>query len=78
MLIGTLRPAVVLPAETLHRLSASELTLVLGHELAHIRRGDLLWSFVGYPVSEYTPALNSASSEYPGEIGRSKSWTQPA
>lgn len=46
MLIGTLRPAVVLPVETLHRLSADELLLVFGHELAHVRRGDLLWSFV--------------------------------
>jgi len=41
MLIGIFRPAIVIPTETLGRLSISEQTMVLGHELAHIRRGDL-------------------------------------
>ena len=43
MLIGILRPAIVVPAGTLRKLSPPELAMVLGHELAHIRRGDLLW-----------------------------------
>ena len=34
MLIGIFRPAIVIPAETLGRLSISEQTMVLGHELA--------------------------------------------
>jgi len=46
MLIGILRPAIVIPSETLKRLSAAELALVLGHELAHIRRTDLAWNLV--------------------------------
>jgi beta-lactamase regulating signal transducer with metallopeptidase domain len=46
MLIGILRPAIVVPSETLCRLDASEQAMVLGHELAHIRRADLLWTLV--------------------------------
>jgi uncharacterized protein (TIGR03067 family) len=44
MLIGILRPAIVVPAGTVRKLSVPELAMVLGHELAHIRRGDLLWN----------------------------------
>ena len=44
MLIGILRPAIVVPGGTVRKLSLPELAMVLGHELAHIRRGDLLWS----------------------------------
>jgi len=44
MLIGILRPTIVVPAETLGRLSMSEQKVVLGHELAHTKRGDVLWS----------------------------------
>jgi beta-lactamase regulating signal transducer with metallopeptidase domain len=46
MLIGILRPAIVVPAETRRRLNSSEQAMVLGHELAHIRRADLLWNLV--------------------------------
>jgi beta-lactamase regulating signal transducer with metallopeptidase domain/Leucine-rich repeat (LRR) protein len=46
MLIGTFHPAIVFPTHTLGRLSISERTMVLGHELAHIRRGDLLWGLI--------------------------------
>jgi len=50
MLIGILRPAIVIPGSTLRRLSPPELAMVLGHELAHIRRGDLLWNLVAAVV----------------------------
>jgi len=50
LLIGVFRPAIVLPVETLDRLSAHELALVLGHEVAHIRRGDLTWSFIAAAI----------------------------
>ena len=46
MLIGTFRPTIVFPTATLGRLSISERTMVLGHELAHIRRGDLFWGLI--------------------------------
>jgi beta-lactamase regulating signal transducer with metallopeptidase domain len=38
--IGFFQPAVILPAWTLHELSADELHSVLIHELAHLRRWD--------------------------------------
>ena len=44
MLIGILRLAIVVPGGTVGRLSLLELAMVLGHELAHIRRRDLLWN----------------------------------
>ena len=46
MLIGMIRPAIVLPVLTLSRLDASEQSMVLGHEVAHVRRGDLFWNFL--------------------------------
>ncbi|MGO9112901.1 MAG: M56 family metallopeptidase [Thermoguttaceae bacterium] len=50
MLIGIFRPAIVIPGGTLRRLSPPELAMVLGHELAHIRRGDLLWNLAAAAV----------------------------
>ena len=50
MLVGVYRPVVLLPATTLGRLDSSERIMVLGHELAHIMRGDLLWSIVATVV----------------------------
>jgi beta-lactamase regulating signal transducer with metallopeptidase domain len=50
MLIGILRPTIVVPAGTLRKLSPPELAMVLGHELAHIRRGDLLWNLAAAAV----------------------------
>lgn len=46
LLVGILQPAIVLPTTTLTRLDASERSLVLGHELAHVGRRDLLCSLV--------------------------------
>lgn len=46
LLVGILRPAIVLPTTTLARLDSSERSLVLGHELAHISRRDLFCSLV--------------------------------
>ena len=46
MLVGVLSPVILLPATTLDRLDGPERRLVLGHELAHVKRGDLLWTMV--------------------------------
>jgi beta-lactamase regulating signal transducer with metallopeptidase domain len=45
MLVGTFRPAILLPVAMLDDLrSAVAIRPILAHELAHIRRHDLLWS----------------------------------
>jgi beta-lactamase regulating signal transducer with metallopeptidase domain len=42
MVVGCLRPAVLIPLSALTGLSQEQLTAVLAHELAHIRRHDFL------------------------------------
>jgi len=44
MLIGILHPAIVVPGGTVRKLNLPEIAMVFGHELAHIRRGDLFWN----------------------------------
>ncbi|MGE0378242.1 MAG: M56 family metallopeptidase, partial [Planctomycetaceae bacterium] len=45
-LVGLLRPMIVLPAAIAESGSADELDAVLSHELAHVRRRDLLWNWL--------------------------------
>ena len=42
MVLGILRPVIVFPADLVDKLRADELSLVLMHELAHVRRWDNL------------------------------------
>ncbi len=42
--VGLFSPAIVLPSGTLARLDDAERALVMGHEVAHIARRDLLWN----------------------------------
>jgi beta-lactamase regulating signal transducer with metallopeptidase domain len=46
LLLGIRQPAIVFPSHTLEQLDAREQALVLGHELAHIERYDLLSNLV--------------------------------
>ena len=46
LLVGILRPAILLPTATLNQLDAAERALVIGHELAHVGRRDLLSGLV--------------------------------
>lgn len=46
LLTGVFRPAILLPVASTEALSRAELDLVLGHELAHVRRGDLVWGWI--------------------------------
>ncbi len=46
MVIGWLRPVILVPATALTGLSSEQLRLVLAHELAHVRRGDYLVNLV--------------------------------
>lgn len=44
MLVGILRPTLVFPEQLLATASAESLRLMIAHELAHVRRGDLAWT----------------------------------
>lgn len=46
LLIGVIRPAIIVPAALITRLDVSEQCLVVRHELAHLSRGDLAWGML--------------------------------
>jgi Zn-dependent protease with chaperone function len=48
---GGCRARVLLPASWVQGLGEEELRAVLRHELAHVRRKDVLWSTLGYAVA---------------------------
>jgi len=50
VVFGALRTSVVLPARLLGGADSKRLRLILRHELAHIRRGDLLWNWMATAV----------------------------
>lgn len=67
LITGTVRPAILLPAASHALLSRTELDLVLGHELAHVRRGDLVWGWVPAIASRlffFHPLARLAGREY--------------
>ncbi len=43
---GTLRPAVLVPADFAERFSRSQQQVILAHELAHLAAGDPAWLLV--------------------------------
>jgi WD40 repeat protein/Zn-dependent protease with chaperone function len=46
LLIGAARPIIVLPSALLNACTAAELELLLAHELAHVKRRDLVWNWL--------------------------------
>lgn len=67
LLTGIFRPTILLPAATQSGLSRNELDLVLGHELAHVRRGDLVWGWVPVIAGRlffFHPLARLAAREY--------------
>ncbi len=65
--VGLFRPRVILPRTGLDRLSAGELSMVLCHELAHLRRGDLWLGWVPALASRlffFHPLATLAAREY--------------
>jgi beta-lactamase regulating signal transducer with metallopeptidase domain len=46
LLIGVLRPTIVLPQGVVESFDEAELRLMFGHELAHLKRRDLLWNWL--------------------------------
>ena len=64
MVIGWIKPVLVLPMSVLMGLSAAELEAVLAHELAHIRRHDYLVNLVQAVIETvlfYHPAVSPSS-----------------
>lgn len=45
-LVGVLRPTILLPANTKRLFSPNELGVILAHELAHLKRHDLIWNWL--------------------------------
>jgi len=46
-LVGLIRPVILLPASFLRGASEKEVRMVLAHEMAHLRRRDLTWAWLG-------------------------------
>ena len=64
--VGYLRPMVLLPASAITGLSASELELIIAHELAHVRRHDYLVNLAQTVVESllfYHPGMWWVSSQ---------------
>jgi bla regulator protein BlaR1 len=64
--VGIRRPAIILPANPVP-FSRLELSMAIGHELAHIRRRDLLWGWIATSASRlffFHPAAVLAAREY--------------
>ncbi|MFO1004078.1 MAG: M56 family metallopeptidase, partial [Planctomycetaceae bacterium] len=57
--VGLLRPVILLPASAMTGLSADELSLVLAHEIAHLRRFDL-WAAMVQRFAEAVLFFNPA------------------
>jgi hypothetical protein len=64
---GVWRPVVLLPRDFERSLSAAEQTMTLGHELVHLRRGDLAWGWVPAAAERlffFHPLARLAAREY--------------
>ncbi|MFC3750535.1 M56 family metallopeptidase [Paenibacillus sp. GCM10012306] len=46
-LSGLLRPWIYIPEQAIHQMDASQLYHILAHELAHYKRKDMLWNYLG-------------------------------
>lgn len=66
VLIGSFRPCILLPEALLSTCTPDELRLILAHELAHVRRRDLLWgwlSLLARLVCGFHPLVRLAERE---------------
>ena len=67
LVVGVLRPVVLIPASAMGNLSRQERDMVIGHELAHVRRRDLLLAWVPAIAERlffFHPLARLASREY--------------
>jgi len=70
LVAGLPRAVVLIPASELASLSAHERAMAIGHELAHIRRRDLLWAWVPAVAERlffFHPLARLAAREYAAE-----------
>ena len=67
MLLGVVRPMILLPEALIQPHQLHGLRLVLAHELAHIKRRDLLWNLV--PVFVRTVFFSTRWSAWPNDVG---------
>lgn len=66
-LVGFVRPSILLPADTMARMSPAELEMMLAHELAHLHRRDLWLGWVPWLAGRlffFHPAVAWAVREY--------------
>lgn len=66
-IFGVLRPAIVLPAALPAESDRNGLMAVLGHEIAHVRRNDLLWNWlpmVAHALFFFCPFVWLANREW--------------
>jgi beta-lactamase regulating signal transducer with metallopeptidase domain len=49
--LGLFKPTIILPIGIEQQLTEKQLSLVLLHELAHIQRRDILWSWLAYGIT---------------------------
>jgi beta-lactamase regulating signal transducer with metallopeptidase domain len=55
LLVGVLRCDIVLPSKLAAESTREELQLILAHELAHLKRADLLWAWLPMVPSRTRP-----------------------
>ena len=70
LVVGYLRPMILLPASAITGLTSSELELILAHELAHIRKHDYLVNLVQTMIEAllfYHPGMWWMSRQVHGE-----------
>jgi beta-lactamase regulating signal transducer with metallopeptidase domain len=67
LITGVVRPAILLPTRVTAAMPREQLDLLLGHELAHVRRGDLVWGWVPAIATRlffFHPLARLATREY--------------
>jgi len=67
VITGVLKPTILLPTKVTAAMPREQLDLLLGHELAHVRRGDLVWGWVPAIATRlffFHPIAHLATREY--------------
>jgi len=68
LLLGLRNPAILIPASLIESGTEDEIRMLLAHELAHYRRGDLLWCWIpamAHLLFYFHPLVWLANREWP-------------